>query len=465
MEEENETTNQSNDDRFDDVIQYVSRWDKQLIIKFITIIAQKLHQEEKKDIRKTLKRTLDLQDEDISDDEIQVTTDENMECEKNESSTQLTKNQKQDRENKLNTLYHEFPELPPSKKTKSNQTQPNLAKGKQIVKNSNQSTKNQTSTDKMNYNQSQQASSQNFNSSQQSQAISTPKNPRIPPITILDRNHYNDIVQITRDHDIELNQIKNTSKGLQIQVNNSDGHRKLTKILDYNNQKYFTFDLPEDKSLKIVIRGVPTEMNLEYLETEIKNLNFNPLKINRMFKNVLDEQNSKIKIPMPLVLVQLEKTEHNKKFYNLTKIGFLAVKIEPLNIKRQTRQCHRCQSFGHTEKGCHLQVRCHKCAEAHHWTECTKAKNETPTCANCRGDHPANYKGCPNFPKPKKIQNNPRIIERPSYLEPNKTYSQAAIARNNSSDNVNINQILQTLKETTLLLTNLITNKSIQING
>lgn len=78
-------------------------------------------------------------------------------------------------------------------------------------------------------------------------------------------------------------------------------------------------------------------MNITYLEAEIKNLNFHQVKINRMSKNILDEDGNKQKIPMSLVLVQLEKNDFNKRFYNINKIGYLAVKIEPLNIKHQIR--------------------------------------------------------------------------------------------------------------------------------
>lgn len=63
-------------------------------------------------------------------------------------------------------------------------------------------------------------------------------------------------------------------------------------------------------------------------------------------------------------------------------------------------QCYRCQSFRHSAQGCYADPRCVKCAKAHFTYTCKKPRTEPATCANCGNDHPANYKGCPSFPKP-----------------------------------------------------------------
>jgi len=46
-----------------------------------------------------------------------------------------------------------------------------------------------------------------------------------------------------------------------------------------------------------------------------------------------------------------------------------------------------------------------KCA-GNHWTkECKKPIDTKPTCANCGGEHPANYKGCPVYKKKQEALN------------------------------------------------------------
>ncbi|GIX68000.1 hypothetical protein CEXT_299581 [Caerostris extrusa] len=61
-------------------------------------------------------------------------------------------------------------------------------------------------------------------------------------------------------------------------------------------------------------------------------------------------------------------------------------------IKCTIGQCHRCQLFGHSSINCRLPARCVKCAHT--------TKMENPVFANCKGPHPASYRGCPKFPKP-----------------------------------------------------------------
>ena len=71
-------------------------------------------------------------------------------------------------------------------------------------------------------------------------------------------------------------------------------------------------------------------------------------------------------------------------------------------------QCHRCKRFGHGSRNCTLSPVCVKCGAAHLTGECTlpqkaslgmenNAENHKPLvkCANCQGNHTANYRGCP----------------------------------------------------------------------
>lgn len=66
-------------------------------------------------------------------------------------------------------------------------------------------------------------------------------------------------------------------------------------------------------------------------------------------------------------------------------------------------QCKNCQRFGHGGANCFKPPKCIKCAEHHVSSECPVAKGSTdgliPThklkCANCGGNHTANYFGYP----------------------------------------------------------------------
>ncbi|KAG8226751.1 hypothetical protein J437_LFUL004402 [Ladona fulva] len=49
------------------------------------------------------------------------------------------------------------------------------------------------------------------------------------------------------------------------------------------------------------------------------------------------------------------------------------------------------------------EARCVKCGLSHHSKECSKPISEPAVCANCKGSHPANYRGCPAYQTLKNI--------------------------------------------------------------
>lgn len=392
-----------------DTVQQLSTWDKDMIVYFMKLMTTFLHEDEKMEIRQSLKRTRESDQESILSEK----SDLQMEEEGEIIDSQSTHSTNAVTIDKNNEYHYDFPDLPPNKKIRQNKlakpnTKQNPKKGKQPIDNhptnsgkATMQTKNQTTkSEETKTNQNER-----------------PRNDKVPPIIILNKNHYNDIIEITKKHNIKLKHIKNTNKGLETHVNDIEDYRKLSSVLTFNKQGYFTFLLPEEKTLKVVLRGIPEEIEVAQIEQNLIDSGFQPLKINRMFKTIIDpETNAKTKVPMPLILVQLEKNDLNKKIYNIDKLGFLAIKVEPLNIKKTIRQCHKCQDFGHTEARCFCPPKCHKCAGHHYWKDCSKPKTEAPCCANCNGPHPANYKGCPLFPKPKSApQKQPNLILKPSY--------------------------------------------------
>jgi hypothetical protein len=76
----------------------------------------------------------------------------------------------------------------------------------------------------------------------------------------------------------------------------------------------------------------------------------------------------------------------------------------------QMPQCRKCQMYGHSSVNCNMPTRCLVCADAHVTDDCSKKKkravlehmisqNEQPDrsfikCANCNGNHTANFRGC-----------------------------------------------------------------------
>jgi hypothetical protein len=103
--------------------------------------------------------------------------------------------------------------------------------------------------------------------------------------------------------------------------------------------------------------------------------------------------------PLPMFLVQLGNNEESKKIFDLKQIYGLKVSVESFVATNGPAQCYRCQQFGHSSKGCFVEPRCLKCSGKHLSRECkaTEASNFVRKCANCGGQHCANYRGCEAF--------------------------------------------------------------------
>ena len=69
-------------------------------------------------------------------------------------------------------------------------------------------------------------------------------------------------------------------------------------------------------------------------------------------------------------------------------------KVEEFRITPSIQQCFKCQSFGHKAQNCTKNQKCVVCGEAHSHKDCPNRNKKTPKCANCRGPHVANYRGC-----------------------------------------------------------------------
>ena len=70
-------------------------------------------------------------------------------------------------------------------------------------------------------------------------------------------------------------------------------------------------------------------------------------------------------------------------------------KVEEFRITPSIQQCFKCQDFGLKAQNCTRNSVV--CGEAHSHKNCPNKDQKTPKCANCRGPHVANYRGCPAY--------------------------------------------------------------------
>ena len=74
-------------------------------------------------------------------------------------------------------------------------------------------------------------------------------------------------------------------------------------------------------------------------------------------------------------------------------------KVEEFRAPISVRQCYNGQNFGHSAKNCKANIKYVICGEGHSHKGCPNKGKKQPKCANCKGPHVVNYKGCPAYKK------------------------------------------------------------------
>lgn len=233
-----------------------------------------------------------------------------------------------------------------------------------------------------------------------------PSSSRIPPIILRDKNKWSTAAAYLTRNGTNYTKAQNTSEGFRIHPATVTDYRKITAHFQERNYPYHTFELPDEKLLRVVLRSIPVEITTEEVRDDLVLQGFNPITVTRMKRTVK-------KIPMPLILVKLPRSE--TQIYNITRVAFVTVTVEPLQTKGPVGQCHRCQRFGHAQSRCTAERKCVRCGEPHEPGSCLIPEGGELTCANCRGPHPASYRGCPKAPhlRPGPSSKSPSRLTRP----------------------------------------------------
>ncbi|GBP67593.1 Nucleic-acid-binding protein from transposon X-element [Eumeta japonica] len=189
--------------------------------------------------------------------------------------------------------------------------------------------------------------------------------------------------------------VRTADDGIKMFCPDVETFRSLNKYLVDSKVQFHTYALEEERKIKAVIRGIPTDFPVEEIQNDLCGQGFPVHAVHRLCRR--DGS------PLWLVLAVLPRTEEAKNIFNqLNKVcGLSGIRVEAPHKKGGPGQCHRCQLYGHAAANCHANPRCVKCLVPHWTRECplTRESGEKPSCVNCGQQHTANYRGCPKAPK------------------------------------------------------------------
>lgn len=222
-----------------------------------------------------------------------------------------------------------------------------------------------------------------------------PKAKPPPPIVIKNRENYKNICEALKLNEVEAEKIITArGGGFKIFTKNSEDFRKTRRVLDAKSEQYHTFQLHEEKELKVVLRGVPESLEVEDIAQDLVEQGVSVNSIKRLGNKTRK---------FPLVMVNATKDIEGKKIFDIKSVCQARVTTEPKRKSTRAQQCYKCQQFGHVQFRCTANQVCWRCAGSHGSWECNQ-KEGPFKCCNCGGNHSAMFLDCPNNPTKKKQQ-------------------------------------------------------------
>ncbi|KAJ8912973.1 hypothetical protein NQ315_000029 [Exocentrus adspersus] len=162
--------------------------------------------------------------------------------------------------------------------------------------------------------------------------------PKIPPVVLRKANNWTHVSRLLLSKKAQWSKAKLTLDGVVIHPVSADDHRLITRTLEADKQEYHTYSLQEEKTLRVVVRGIPTGIAEEDVKSDLQAQGFTVLVVHRMTSR-------RSKEALPLVLVQVPRTQ--TKVLEVRICCALVVRVEKQRQQAGVNQCHRCQRFGH----------------------------------------------------------------------------------------------------------------------
>jgi len=211
--------------------------------------------------------------------------------------------------------------------------------------------------------------------------------PKIPPI-IIDINTWPTasklIIPMFPGKDLTAKLVKNV---IHLQIIDTETFRKAQSILSDNKIPFHTFSLAEERTLKVLLRGIPPSFSEDLVKTELELKGFEIRTIRQFLKDGRK---------LPMFMVTLPNNPSSKLIFDLPALFYITIRVEPYRSSGPA-QCFACQGFGHSSNHCNHTPKCVKCGNNHETKTCSKTADQPPKCCNCGGPHTANYRKCPAY--------------------------------------------------------------------
>lgn len=226
-----------------------------------------------------------------------------------------------------------------------------------------------------------------------------------PPAIVVSRLNVSSFIRHMKEKQIDVS-ISNSKSNSTIKIKNEAHFERVKTYLHEHKYEFHSFTPSNERKTLLQLKGIHGSNEVEDVksalidEFSLKGISIDKEEMTvRLFKKGNDEYQNSIfiigvsnKSPINLMLkinYLLGQRVYWQRFHN-----------------KDVAQCKKCQQFLHAAHNCERKFRCVKCLNDHKPGECARQdpKEGKPQCVNCKGEHPANYKGCPAFKDVLKIK-------------------------------------------------------------
>ncbi|TLP06441.1 hypothetical protein FEG24_18960, partial [Acinetobacter baumannii] len=130
-----------------------------------------------------------------------------------------------------------------------------------------------------------------------------------PPVILQEKAAWDRVCLALKAKNINFTNARNLANGIQIKLRTPDDHRALSSYLRKERISFHTYTLQEERELRVVIRGIPKELDVELVKADLLEQGLPVNSVHRMHTGRGRE-------PYNMVLVALQPTPEGKKIFN-----------------------------------------------------------------------------------------------------------------------------------------------------
>lgn len=153
---------------------------------------------------------------------------------------------------------------------------------------------------------------------------------KIPPIVLHKKERWTSVSGELRRKGWKYDKAMNTAEGIKMFPTTEEDFRAITGFPKSHGKQFHSYMLPEDRQLRVVIRGLPLEIDLKDVEADVKEKGFSPTVLTRMKKG-------SARTEMLLILVKVPQNQ--RQIYEITELCMIWIKLEPLRRAGGIGQC------------------------------------------------------------------------------------------------------------------------------